>query len=30
VADVVAFLLAPSGRGITGVPVPIDLGWTAR
>jgi 3-hydroxybutyrate dehydrogenase len=29
VADVVAFLLAPSGRGITGVPVPIDLGWTA-
>ena len=30
VADVVAFLLGPSGRGITGVPVPIDLGWTAR
>lgn len=30
VADLVAFLLAPSGRGITGVPVPIDLGWTAR
>jgi 3-hydroxybutyrate dehydrogenase len=29
VADVVAFLLGPSGRGITGVPVPIDLGWTA-
>jgi len=29
VADLVAFLLAPSGRGITGVPVPIDLGWTA-
>jgi hypothetical protein len=26
---VVAFLLGPSGRGITGVPVPIDLGWTA-
>jgi len=30
VADLVAFLLSPSGRGITGVPVPIDLGWTAR
>ena len=30
VADLVAFLLGPSGRGITGVPVPIDLGWTAR
>ncbi|MGH3001501.1 MAG: SDR family NAD(P)-dependent oxidoreductase [Gaiellaceae bacterium] len=30
VADVVAFLLGPSGRGFTGVPVPIDLGWTAR
>jgi 3-hydroxybutyrate dehydrogenase len=29
VADVVAFLLGPTGRGITGVPVPIDLGWTA-
>jgi len=29
VADLVAFLLSPSGRGITGVPVPIDLGWTA-
>ena len=30
VADVVAFLLGPAGRGITGVPVPIDLGWSAR
>ena len=30
VADVVGFLLGPAGRGITGVPVPIDLGWTAR
>jgi 3-hydroxybutyrate dehydrogenase len=30
VADLVAFLLGPAGRGITGVPVPIDLGWTAR
>ncbi len=30
VADVVGFLLGPSGRGITGVPIPVDLGWTAR
>jgi 3-hydroxybutyrate dehydrogenase len=30
VADLVAFLLGPAGRGITGVAVPIDLGWTAR
>jgi 3-hydroxybutyrate dehydrogenase len=30
VADVVAFLLGPSGRAFTGVAVPIDLGWTAR
>jgi 3-hydroxybutyrate dehydrogenase len=29
VAGVVAFLLGPEGRGITGVPVPLDLGWTA-
>jgi 3-hydroxybutyrate dehydrogenase len=29
VADVVAFLLGPSGRGFTGVPVSLDLGWTA-
>ncbi len=29
VADLVAYLLGPSGRGITGVPVAIDLGWTA-
>jgi 3-hydroxybutyrate dehydrogenase len=29
VADLVAYLLDPRGRGITGVPVPIDLGWTA-
>ena len=29
VADVVAFLLGPAGRGITGVPVPVDLGGTA-
>lgn len=30
VADVVAFLLGPSGRGFTGSPVLVDLGWTAR
>ena len=30
VADVVAFLLGPSGRGFTGTPVLLDLGWTAR
>ena len=30
VADLVGFLLGPTGRGITGVAVPIDLGWTAR
>jgi 3-hydroxybutyrate dehydrogenase len=30
VADLVAFLLGPTGSGITGVAVPIDLGWTAR
>ena len=30
VADVVAFLLGPSGRAFTGAPVVIDLGWTAR
>ena len=29
VADLVGYLLSPAGRGITGVPVPIDLGWTA-
>jgi 3-hydroxybutyrate dehydrogenase len=29
VGDLVAYLLGPSGRGITGVPIPIDLGWTA-
>jgi 3-hydroxybutyrate dehydrogenase len=29
VADLVAFLVGPSGRGITGVALPIDLGWTA-
>jgi 3-hydroxybutyrate dehydrogenase len=29
VAELVAFLLGPAGRAITGVAVPIDLGWTA-
>jgi 3-hydroxybutyrate dehydrogenase len=30
VADVVAFLLGPGGRSITGAPVIMDQGWTAR
>jgi 3-hydroxybutyrate dehydrogenase len=30
VAEVVAFLLGPSGRSFTGAPVVLDLGWTAR
>jgi 3-hydroxybutyrate dehydrogenase len=30
VADVVAFLLGPGGRAFTGVPVTMDMGWTAR
>ena len=30
VADVVAFLIGPSGRAFTGVPVTLDQGWTAR
>ncbi len=30
VAEVVAFLLGPGGRAFTGVPVTLDLGWTAR
>jgi 3-hydroxybutyrate dehydrogenase len=29
VADLVAYLLGPSGRGFTGVPVTLDLGWSA-
>jgi 3-hydroxybutyrate dehydrogenase len=29
VADLVAYLLGPSGRGLTGVPVTLDLGWSA-
>lgn len=30
VAGVVTFLLGPDGRSFTGVPVTMDLGWTAR
>ena len=30
VAETVAFLCGPGGRGFTGVPVTMDLGWTAR
>ncbi len=30
VAEVVAFLAGPAGRSFTGVPVTMDLGWTAR
>lgn len=30
VADTVAFLLGPGGRAFTGVPVTMDLGWSAR
>ena len=30
VAEVVAFLAGPAGRTFTGVPVTMDLGWTAR
>ena len=30
VAEVVAFLVGPSGRAFSGVPVTFDLGWTAR
>jgi 3-hydroxybutyrate dehydrogenase len=30
VADVVAFVLGPSGRAVTGAPLVMDLGWTAR
>jgi 3-hydroxybutyrate dehydrogenase len=30
VAAVVAFLLGSAGRAFTGVPVTLDLGWTAR
>jgi 3-hydroxybutyrate dehydrogenase len=30
VADVVAFLAGPAGRSFTGVPVTMDMGWTAQ
>jgi len=30
VADAVAFLAGPGGRGFTGSAIPLDLGWTAR
>jgi 3-hydroxybutyrate dehydrogenase len=30
VAEAVAFLAGPGGRAFTGVPVTMDLGWTAR
>jgi 3-hydroxybutyrate dehydrogenase len=30
VADVIAFLAGPQGAAFTGVPVTMDLGWTAR
>jgi 3alpha(or 20beta)-hydroxysteroid dehydrogenase len=30
VAEAVAFLLGPAGRGVTGAPLVLDLGWTAR
>jgi len=30
VADVVAFLASPAGRSFTGVPVTMDMGWSAR
>jgi 3-hydroxybutyrate dehydrogenase len=30
VAGVVAFLMGPGGRCFTGVPITMDLGWTAR
>jgi 3-hydroxybutyrate dehydrogenase len=30
VAEVVAFLAGPAGRGFSGAAIPMDLGWTAR
>ncbi|MFQ5947572.1 MAG: SDR family NAD(P)-dependent oxidoreductase [Acidimicrobiia bacterium] len=30
VAEITAFLLRPAGRTFTGVPITMDLGWTAR
>jgi 3-hydroxybutyrate dehydrogenase len=30
VADMVAFLIGPTGGSVTGVAVPMEMGWTAR
>jgi 3-hydroxybutyrate dehydrogenase len=30
VAELVAFLVGPYGGSVTGVAVPMDMGWTAR
>jgi 3-hydroxybutyrate dehydrogenase len=30
VAEAVAYLLGPGGRSMTGLPLTMDLGWTAR
>jgi 3-hydroxybutyrate dehydrogenase len=30
VAEAAAFLLGPGGRAVTGSPLVMDLGWTAR
>jgi 3-hydroxybutyrate dehydrogenase len=30
VAETVSFLVGPGGRAFSGVPVPMDLGWSAR
>ena len=30
IAEVSLFLAGPSGRSFTGVPITMDLGWTAR
>jgi NAD(P)-dependent dehydrogenase (short-subunit alcohol dehydrogenase family) len=30
VAETAAFLLGPAGRSVTGAPLVMDLGWTAR
>ena len=30
VAEAAAFLLGPGGRAVTGTPLVLDLGWTAR
>jgi 3-hydroxybutyrate dehydrogenase len=30
VAEMAAFLVGPFGRSVTGVPISMDQGWTAR